>query len=159
MLAQIRQGQRVEHFETIRQRKDGSPVEVSLTVSPIRTSNGTIVGASKIVREITTRKRLERDASRLAAIVDSSHDAIASKDLNGIVQTWNAAAERMFGYTADEMIGKSIALIIPPDLMSEEEKVLSRIRAGKSVDNFDTVRRRKDGSTHRDLADRVADSR
>jgi PAS domain S-box-containing protein len=146
VLGRIRQGQRVDHFETIRQRKDGSLLEVSLTISPIRTSNGTIVGASKIAREITTRKRLERDASRLAAIVSSSDDAIASKDLNGIVQTWNAAAERMFGYTADDIIGKSIALIIPPDRLSEEEEVLRRIRAGKSVDNFDTVRRRKDGS-------------
>ena len=146
VLGRIRQGERVDHFETIRQRKDGSLLEVSLTISPIRTSNGTIVGASKIAREITTRKRLERDASRLAAIVNSSEDAIASKDLNGIVQTWNAAAERMFGYTADDIVGKSIALIIPPDRLPEEEEVLRQIRAGKSVENFDTVRRRKDGS-------------
>ena len=145
VLSRIRQGQRVEHFETVRQRKDGRLIEVSLTVSPIRTTAGLIVGASKIAREITWRKRLEREAWRLAAIVESSDDAIASKDLNGIVQTWNPAAERLFGYTADEIIGKPIATIIPDDLLPEEAEVLRRIRTGKSVDHFETLRRHKSG--------------
>jgi PAS domain S-box-containing protein len=85
-------------------------------------------------------------ATRLAAIVESSDDAIASKDLNGIVQTWNRAAERMFGYTAEEMIGRSIRCIIPPDRQREEDEVLARIRAGKSIDHYETVRMRKDGT-------------
>ena len=85
-------------------------------------------------------------ATRLAAIVESSDDAIVSKDLNGIVQTWNPAAERMFGYTAAEMIGRSIRAIIPPDRQSEEDHVLSRIRSGESIDHYETVRMRKDGS-------------
>jgi PAS domain S-box-containing protein len=85
-------------------------------------------------------------ATRLAAIVESSDDAIVSKDLNGIVQTWNPGAERMLGYTAEEMIGRSIRQIIPPDRQGEEDEVLSRIRRGESIDHYETVRMRKDGS-------------
>jgi PAS domain S-box-containing protein len=82
---------------------------------------------------------------RLSAIVDSSEDAIVGKDLNGIVESWNAGAERIFGFTAAEMIGRSITTIIPPDRIQEEADVLSRIRAGQSVQHFETVRRRKNG--------------
>jgi PAS domain S-box-containing protein len=85
-------------------------------------------------------------AAWLAAIIASSDDAIVSKDLNGIIQTWNSAAERIFGYTAEEAIGKPIALIIPPDRLHEEDTVLTRVRAGLSVEHFETVRRRKDGT-------------
>jgi PAS domain S-box-containing protein len=84
-------------------------------------------------------------SARLAAIVASSDDAIISKDLNGIIQTWNPAAERMFGYTAEEAVGKSITMIIPEERLSEETEVLTRVRAGLSVEHFETVRRRKDG--------------
>jgi PAS domain S-box-containing protein len=85
-------------------------------------------------------------AARLAAIVASSDDAIISKDLNGIIRSWNAAAERLFGYTAEEAIGQSILIIIPEERHPEESEVLARIRAGLSVEHFETVRRRKDGS-------------
>ncbi len=85
-------------------------------------------------------------AARLAAIVASSDDAIISKDLNGHITTWNAAAERMFGYSAEEVIGKPITIIIPEERLSEESEMLSRIRRGLSVEHFETVRRRKDGT-------------
>lgn len=84
-------------------------------------------------------------ARRLAAIVETSDDAIVSKDLNGIVLSWNQAAERMFGYTAEEMIGTSIRRIIPADRQSEEDTVLASIRAGRRVDHFETIRRARDG--------------
>ena len=145
VLSRVRAGSEVDHFETVRQRKDGSLVEISLTVSPIRNGDGRIVGASKIARDISERKRMERDALRLAAIVDSSEDAIVGKDLNGIVESWNAGAERIFGFTAAETIGRSIKIIIPPDRLQEEDDVLARIRAGQSVQHFETVRRRKNG--------------
>ena len=86
------------------------------------------------------------DSRRLAAIVDSSDDAIVSKDLNGIVMSWNRAAERMFGYRADEIIGRSIRLIVPHDRQAEEDEVLSRIRQGLPVDHFETWRRHKQGA-------------
>src|SRR4051812_45221743 len=82
----------------------------------------------------------------LAKVVESSDDAIVSKDLNGIITSWNRAAERMFGYQADEAIGRSIRMIIPDDRQSEEDFVLSRIRNGESVSHFETLRRRKDAS-------------
>lgn len=90
-------------------------------------------------------RALETDALRLAAIVEYSDDAIVSKNLDGIVQTWNKAAERLFGYTAAEIIGKSITLIIPLDRLAEEDLVLGRIRAGQTVEHYETVRRAKDG--------------
>jgi PAS domain S-box-containing protein len=88
----------------------------------------------------------EELSARLAAIVESSDDAIISKDLNGIITSWNPSAERMFGYTAGEAIGKSIRIVIPEDRQSEEDEVLRSIVRGESVDHFETVRRRKDGS-------------
>ncbi len=92
-------------------------------------------------------KILPPDAAlRLAAIVESSDDAIVSKDLNGIITSWNAGAEQLFGYTADEAVGRSITMLIPPDRLSEEDLVLSRIRRGLRVEPFDTIRWRKDGT-------------
>jgi PAS domain S-box-containing protein len=96
-------------------------------------------------RDIATQKEAQVIASRLAAIVASSDDAIVSKDLNGTIMTWNPSAERMFGYPAEEAIGQNITLIIPPERRHEEDIVLARIRSGQSVDHFETVRLRKDG--------------
>src|SRR5688572_22479628 len=146
VIAQVLRGEAVTHFETAAMTKAGGMVPISLTISPILTPQGEMVGISRIARDLSEHKELERQAFRLAAIVDSSVDAIVSKDLNGIVQTWNKAAERMFGYQADEIIGKSILLIIPDDRRSEEDSVLGRIRAGMAVEPFETVRRRKDGT-------------
>ena len=145
VLSRIRAGLKVDHFETVRVRKDGNFVNVSLTISPIRGRDGRIVGASKIARDITEQRRMEREMLRMAAIVESSNDAIIGKDLDGVIRSWNAAAERIFGYTADEAIGQYIGLIIPPDRVGEEIHVLTQIRAGRTVRHFETVRRRKDG--------------
>ena len=95
--------------------------------------------------EIDERRKAEVDARKLAAIVESSDDAIASKDVNGIVSSWNAAAERMFGYRAEEIIGRPITLIIPPELHKDEDVILQRIRRGEKIDHFETVRLTKSG--------------
>src|SRR5437764_10480698 len=95
---------------------------------------------------LTDHDNHNNDSRRLAAIVDSSDDAIVGKDLEGIVTSWNRAAERMFGYTASEIIGKSIRTIIPQDRQAEEDEVLSRIRRGVPVEHFDTLRRHKNGT-------------
>ena len=142
----IRRGDPVRHFETERISKNGLRIPVSVTISPVLTPTGEIYGISRIARDLTERRALERNASHLAAIVNSAEDAIASKDINGIVQTWNKAAERMFGYTAEEMIGHSIRTIIPPERWHEEDEVLARIRSGRGIEHFETVRQRKDGS-------------
>jgi PAS domain S-box-containing protein len=145
-IERIRAGEAVPHFETKRWRKDGSVVMVSVAMSPVIDGQGRVIGASAIVRDVSGRQQLDEAAYRLAAIVEWSDDAIVSKDLNGIVATWNRAAERLFGYTAVEMIGRSITTIIPPERLAEEDHVLSKIRAGETVDHFETVRRRKDGT-------------
>jgi PAS domain S-box-containing protein len=146
VLETIRRGEAIDHFETVRLRKDGHQVPISLTVSPIRDRTGTIVGASKIARDLTRHRQTQRAAFQLAAIVESSDDAIVGKDLNGIVTSWNHGAEAMFGFPADEMIGASIRRLIPSDRQQEEDEVLTRIRAGLKVEHYETVRQRKDGS-------------
>lgn len=113
--------------------------------APMRDRDGSLVQLA-ITRDITDRKRRETAALLLGAIVDSSDDAIVSKDLNGIVTSWNKGAERLFGYEAEEVIGKSITIVIPPDRLDEEPAILTRLRRGERVDHFETVRRRKDGT-------------
>ena len=139
-------GEGETHFETVGLTRDGRRVPISVSLSTVVTPEGDLIGTSRIVRDMSHQRTLERQALRLAAIVNSSEDAIASKDLNGIVQTWNRAAERMFGYTADEIVGRPIRMIIPADRQSEEDRVLETIRAGRAVEHFETIRQRKDGS-------------
>jgi PAS domain S-box-containing protein len=146
VIERLQHGENVAHFETLSLTKDRSLIPVSLTISPVRSQIDEIVSISRIVRDISRQKALEREALRLAAIVESSEDAIVSKDLNGIVQTWNKAAERMFGYTAEEVVGRHISLIIPSERLAEEDHVLSSIRSGRAIEHFETVRRHKDGS-------------
>ena len=86
------------------------------------------------------------DRLRLAAIVESSDDAIVSKTLDGIITSWNQAAERVFGYSSQEAVGQHITLIIPPELRAEEDMILSKLRRGEHIDHFETVRMRKDGT-------------
>lgn len=144
ILDRIRTGNGIDHFETVRRRKDGTLIDISLSVSPI-VANGTVIGASKIARDVTAAKRLEREAFRLAAIVSSSDDAIIGKDLDGNILSWNRGAEKVFGYTAEEAIGRNVTIIIPEDRLHEETDVLASIRAGISVEHFETIRQHKDG--------------
>lgn len=145
ILRKIRAGERIDHFQTVRMRKDGSRIDVSLTISPVKDGHGKIIGAAKIARDITEQKKAERALSWLAAIVESSEDAIVSKDLQGIITSWNQGAERTFGYTADEIVGKPITVLIPPELHADETMILGKVRAGERIDHFQTVRMRKDG--------------
>jgi PAS domain S-box-containing protein len=114
--------------------------------TPLYDNSGTLIGAVNMLVDISDRERADLDAQRLASIVESSNDAIISKSLDGIITSWNRGAERLFGYTAEEVIGKAVTILIPEDRMSEEPEILERIRRGKRVDHYDTVRRRKDGS-------------
>ena len=145
ILDRIKRGERVKHFETVRLTKDGRRIDVSLTISPIHDAAGRLIAASKTVRDIGEQKRARTSQAYLAAIVESSEDAILAKDLNGIIQSVNATAERIFGYTASELVGRSIRILIPPDRQAEEEEILRRVRAGERLDHFETVRVAKDG--------------
>ena len=145
ILARIRQGERVRHFETVRVSKDHRLIDVSLSISPVRDAAGRVIGAAKIARDITEQKRARAVQAHLAAIVESSEDGILSKDLDGIVQSCNAAAERLFGYSASELVGRSVRVLIPPERQSEEDAILARIRRGERIEHFETVRMAKDG--------------
>ncbi|MEO6567201.1 MAG: PAS domain S-box protein [Opitutaceae bacterium] len=145
ILARLRQGERIDHFETTRLRKDGRRIAVSLTISPIRDGAGKLMGASKVVRDITPHREAELALRRLAAIVDSSEDAIIAKDLDGIITSWNVSAERMFGYASAEVIGKSVTILMQPEQAKEEPDILARIRRGERIEHHETIRRRKDG--------------
>jgi PAS domain S-box-containing protein len=100
-----------------------------------------------IVQDVTARKAAEEASQRLAAIVESSDDAIVSKDLNGIVTSWNPAAERMFGFTSQEMIGRPVTTIIPPELRDDEIKILATVARGERIEHFETVRVKKNGES------------
>lgn len=125
--------------------KDGREVPVDDSTAPIRDAQDRLLGVILVFRDITARRQAEEESLRLAAIVASSSDPIISKSLDGVVTSWNAAAERMFGYRAEEIIGQPILRLLPDDRYDEEAKILERLRRGESVEHFETVRRTKDG--------------
>ncbi|HEX8609543.1 MAG TPA: PAS domain S-box protein, partial [Pedobacter sp.] len=146
ILDRIRRGERVQHFQTVRVAKSGKQIDVSLTISPVKDNHGAIIGVSKIARDISDRIQAEGNSAMLSAIVSYSDDAIISKDFDSIVTSWNTSAERLFGYTAAEMIGESIVKLIPPDRREEEPEIISKLRSGERVDHFETKRVTKHGS-------------
>jgi len=123
--------------------RDGTERPIDDSAAPMR--EGGSSGAVLVFRDVTERWRAEQERARLAAIVESSEDAIISKSLDGIIQSWNAGAERLFGYSADEAVGQPITLIIPIERRDEEYDILARIRRGERVEHFETVRRAKGG--------------
>jgi PAS domain S-box-containing protein/diguanylate cyclase (GGDEF)-like protein len=125
-------------------RRDGSAFPIELMRSAIETPGGMQVLG--VVRDISERRQIELTRARLAAIVEASDDAIIGKTLDGIVTSWNAGAERLFGFTAAEIVGNSIKLIIPKDRLHEEEQIVSQIALGETVRHYETVRQRKDGT-------------
>lgn len=145
ILGEVRQGRRVDHFETVRRNKSGAPVHISVTVSPIVDKAGKIIGATKVARDITQIRQAERASAYLGAIIESSDDAIISKDLNGFITSWNKSAERIFGYSEAEVVGRHITILIPAERLAEEDKILTTLKNGKRVDHFETLRRHKDG--------------
>jgi PAS domain S-box-containing protein len=145
-------GQRVE-YETEVHFKDVGPRLLHVIYTPDKDRLGQVGGWVASIIDITERKLTEAALSEseqrlhwLASIVDSSDEVIVSKNLDGIITSWNKGAERVFGYTAEEAIGQPITIVIPEDRQSEEHEILTRIRRGERIDHFETVRRRKDGS-------------
>jgi PAS domain S-box-containing protein len=132
--------------------KDGVERPIDDSAAPIRDDNGVVSGCVLIFRDVSERRQWEkREAARmlsarlLASIVESSDDAIISKTLDGVIQSWNAAAERLFGYTSSEAIGRHISLVIPPDRIAEEDHIIATLKAGTRIEHFETERMRKDG--------------
>src|SRR5207249_508789 len=126
--------------------KDGSWRWIEYTATNLLT-DPTIAAIVFNFRDITERKHAEETQQLLAAIVSSSDDVIVSKTLDGIITSWNAAAEKLFGYTAEEAIGQHITLIIPAELHQEEEAIIEKLRNGEPINHYETIRLRKDGTT------------
>ena len=131
--------------DAVAERPDGTRVSFLPFPTPIHNAAGTLIGAVNLLIDTTEWSRAEGAMQHLASIVESSDDAIVSKDLNGIITSWNKGAELIFGYLAEEVIGKSVKILIPPDHQSEEDTILERIRSGHRIEHYETVRQRKYG--------------
>ena len=142
----IKQEKPVHGCEAIAERPDGSRVHFISYPTPLFDVAGKLTGTINMLVDITDRKVAEQNNARLAAIVECSDDAIISKDLNGVITSWNPGAERLFGYAPDEAIGKPITMLIPMTRIDEEPELIGSIRRGDRVDHFETVRLHKDGS-------------
>ena len=125
--------------------RDGTERPIDDSAAPMLDADGTPVGAVLVFRDITDRKLAEVAKARLAAIVESSDDAIVSKTLDGVITSWNAGAERVFGHTAAEAVGRPVTMIVPPERWGEEPVILERLRRGERIEHFETVRVTKDG--------------
>ncbi len=157
MAEALRTGDPQRDIEFVLEQPSGRLVRVRANVDPVTDDAGSVTGAIGCFSEITPeqgllwqsiisdRERAAEYADRLASIVEFSDDAIISKDLNGVINSWNAGAERLFGYTAEETIGQPIYILIPPERHNEEPGILERIRRGERIDHYETIRRRKDG--------------
>ncbi len=137
---------------TVLTRPDGSETPIDDSAAPIRDEDGRVSGCLLIFRDVTAQRRAERDQARqllaarlLASIVESSDDAIISKSLEGVIQSWNAGAERIFGYTAEQAVGRHISLVIPPERLAEEDVIIARLKDGQRIEHFETERVRNGG--------------
>jgi diguanylate cyclase (GGDEF)-like protein/PAS domain S-box-containing protein len=125
-------------------RCDGSEFPVEISLSPLELDGVDVAIAA--IRDVTASRRAEEAAFHFTAVVESSRDAIIGKDLDGVIVSWNRAAERLYGYSAEEVIGRSVLLLAPPGNDDEVREILSRVRAGERVDDYETVRARRDGT-------------
>jgi PAS domain S-box-containing protein len=145
MAIALKEGREVRDHEIIVERPDGLKRHIMPHPKPFFNASGKVTGAVNMLVDITDRKIIEERNGHFAAMVQSSDDAIISKTLDGIITSWNNSAERIFGYTAQEMIGAHITRIIPPDRLDEESKILNRLKRGERIDHFETKRMAKDG--------------
>jgi PAS domain S-box-containing protein len=146
MALSLKERRPIRGMTAVAERPDGTRVTFVPYPTPLFDAAGTLIGGVNMLVDVTETNRADWNQHWLASIVESSDDAIVSKDLNGILMSWNAGAERIFGYTADEAIGKPAAMLIPADREDEESRILSNIRSGQKIDHYETVRQRKDGS-------------
>ncbi len=146
MAVALREARSVRGQEIIIERPDGTRRDVLPHPEPIRDTAGNVVGIVNMLVDITEQKQASAAMRQLAAIVESSDDAIIARDLDGIITAWNHGAERLYGYTAAEIVGQSVTLLIPADRIAEEPAILNHIRHDERIEVYETVRRRRDGT-------------
>jgi PAS domain S-box-containing protein len=144
--ARFTQGERIDHLETTRSRKDGRRVQVSLTISPIHDSDEHVVGASCVAHDVSGRQRSEQIRALFAAIVESAEDAMFSTDPHGYVTSWNRGAELLFGFSATEMVGRFYGEIIEGEELEDFKHVFARAVAGERLSHHETTRTHRDGT-------------
>ena len=146
LMAQVARGESIAEYETERRRKDGTTVPIALTISPVRGGDGAVTGAAVVARDRSARREAEAVRGQLAAIVDQSSDAIVGMTPDQVITSWNAGAERLYGYEAAEVIGHSIAVLSVPDRTAELTRIRQDTLADQHLNDLDTVRRHKNGS-------------
>jgi PAS domain S-box-containing protein len=146
MAIALKERRAINGQEAVAERPDGTRIPFLAYPTPLFNEVGELVGAVNMLVDVSERKSAELASQRLAAIVESSDDAIISKDTNGIITSWNGGAQRLFGYYEHEVIGKPVTILIPSDRQDEEPEILSRIRRGERIEHYETIRQKKDGS-------------
>lgn len=146
MALALKEQRAVRGMTAVAERPDGTRVPFLAAPTPFFDAQGNLIGAVNMLVDLTEQEARDEAARRYVAIIDSSNDAIVAKDLNGIITAWNPSAEHLYGYAADEAIGKPITMLIPSDHLDEEPAILARIRLGERVEHYETKRQRKDGS-------------
>ncbi|MGQ7855042.1 PAS domain S-box protein [Pedobacter sp. WC2501] len=145
LMKEVLSDKRISQYRTMRVSRSGTQIPVTLSLSPIKDDQGQIIGMSQIAHDASFERQAEEKQSMLAAIIESSEDAIISKTLDGIITTWNKGAEYIFGYTEDEAVGQPITILLPADRLIEEETIIASLRRGEKVDHIQTIRKTKDG--------------
>ena len=146
MAATLKTGEAVRGAEAILERPDGSRIQFMPYPTALKDAKGRVTGGINILVDITDRINADRANGHLGAIVESSDDAIISKNLSGIILSWNKGAEHLFGYSADEAIGQHVSMLIPQDRQNEEPGIIERIRSGERIDHYETLRLHRDGT-------------
>ena len=145
MARAVNEGISARNEEVVIERPDGTRVAVVVNIDPILDADGRIIGAVNVFHDTAVLKHAVEARARLAAIIESSQDAIISKDLDGTIVSWNAGAERLFGYSAFEAVGRPVTMLIPPDRHEDEPAILAKVRRGERVEHYETIRRHKNG--------------
>ena len=143
---QLAAGHAVEAFDTLRQTREGELIHVALSAAPIFDRAGQTLGAVIVLRDIQQRKRLEARLRFFESVINCSNDAISTRDLSGVITSWNPAAERLYGYSANEAVGRPLAMLLPPEHPQELDEIFQQIKGGERIEHFETVRVHRDGT-------------
>ena len=146
LMDRVGKGEVISDYDIAALRKDGSKIDIALSISPIKDERGVIIGASVIKRDISARKKEEEVLRQIQLIVQNSYDAIIGETLEGVITSWNGGAEKMFGYSAQEVIGKSVLFLLPSEVKGEMPILLNKAKIGEVIADHDSVRLCKDGS-------------